>query len=53
MRLSWDRFEEMNNFIAARGIEPVIDKVFRFDQVKAAFAHLASPKHIGKVVVKF
>ena len=45
-------FEKMNRTIAAHRIEPVIDRVFGFDEVPAAYEHLASQKHVGKVVVR-
>ena len=32
-------------------IKPVIDRVFPFDQVKDAFAHMASGAHFGKVAI--
>lgn len=35
---------------AAR-LEPVIDRVFAFDEAKAAFAHLIAAQHVGKVVI--
>jgi len=35
-------FEAMNRAIAANGIKPVIDKVFGFDEVHAAYKHMAS-----------
>lgn len=39
-------------FVAQRGLRPVVDRVFGFDQTPAAFAHLASGRHFGKVVVR-
>ena len=39
--------------IEQNGIEPVIDKVFAFGDAPAAYAHLASAKHLGKVVIHF
>jgi NADPH:quinone reductase-like Zn-dependent oxidoreductase len=45
-------FEEMNSFIVAKGIKPVIDRVFPFAEAPAAFRHLESGAHFGKVVVK-
>ena len=32
-------------------VKPVIDKVFAFDQVKEAFAHMASGAHFGKIAI--
>ncbi len=37
--------------VDALKLSPAIDKVFPFDQVKEAYRHLESQKHIGKVVV--
>ena len=42
----------MNRLITARRIKPVVDKVFAFEQAQEAYAHLASQKHVGKVVIK-
>jgi NADPH:quinone reductase-like Zn-dependent oxidoreductase len=41
-------FEAMNRAITANGIKPVIDKVFGFDEVRAAYKHMASIAHFGK-----
>ncbi len=46
-------FEDMNRVVAGKGIKPVIDRVFSFDQAAEAFRHLESGSHFGKVVVKF
>ncbi len=48
---STQMFEAMNRAIAANSIKPVIDKVFPFTDVKAAFHYLQSAKHFGKVVI--
>jgi NADPH:quinone reductase-like Zn-dependent oxidoreductase len=48
---STQMFEAMNRAIAANGIKPVIDKVFPFADAKAAYQHLQSAKHVGKVVI--
>jgi len=32
-------------------IHPVIDRVFKFDQVKEAFAFMQSARHFGKIVI--
>jgi NADPH:quinone reductase-like Zn-dependent oxidoreductase len=49
---STQMFEAMNRAIAANGIKPVIDKVFGFDEVKAAYQHMASGAHFGKIVIR-
>lgn len=38
--------------IAVNGFDPVIDRVFDFDQAREAYEHLDSGSHIGKVVIK-
>ncbi len=45
-------FEAMNQAMTANRIEPVIDRVFPFDEAPAAYAHLASQKHFGKIVIQ-
>jgi NADPH:quinone reductase-like Zn-dependent oxidoreductase len=45
-------FEEMNRAIDANGIRPVIDTAYDFEQVREAFAHHASGKFIGKIVIR-
>jgi NADPH:quinone reductase-like Zn-dependent oxidoreductase len=44
-------FEAMNAAIALHGIEPVIDRVFSFDEAKEAYRHLKGASHVGKVVI--
>ena len=36
---------------ASMGFEPVVDKVFSFDQTKEAFRYLEAQLHFGKVVI--
>lgn len=43
--------EDMIDAIEANGIKPVIDSTFPLDQIAAAFAHQASQKHFGKIVL--
>ena len=45
-------FEAMNRAITASGLTPVIDKAFTFDEAPAAFRHLQSARHFGKVVIR-
>ena len=45
-------FEDMNRLIVGESIKPVIDRVFPFAEAPAAFHHLESGSHFGKVVVK-
>lgn len=48
---SREDFEAMNRAIALHRLRPVLDKVFSFDQVHDAFAHLQSGTHFGKVCI--
>ena len=49
---STQMFEAMNRAIATNKIKPVIDKVFGFDDVQAAYRHMASGAHFGKIVIR-
>ena len=49
---STQSFEPMNAAIAANKIKPMIDRVFGFDEVKAAFHHMAAGAHFGKIVIR-
>lgn len=45
-------FDRMNTAIEAAALRPVIDRVFEFGDAAAAFRHLASQQHLGKVVIR-
>jgi len=45
-------FERMNAAIDSAKLEPVIDRVFGFDEAAAAYRHLESGAHYGKVVIR-
>ena len=49
---SRDMFDAMNRAIVVAKLEPVIDRVFAFEEARAAYEHLASGRHFGKVVVR-
>jgi NADPH:quinone reductase-like Zn-dependent oxidoreductase len=49
---STQMFEAMNRAIAAGGLKPVIDKVFSFAEAPAAYRHLQSARHFGKLVIR-
>ena len=49
---SREMFEQMNAAISRHGLRPVIDRVFAFGEAVAAFAHLASGSHFGKVCIR-
>ncbi len=44
-------FEAMNRAISARGLRPVIDRVFAFDDARAAYHNMRGASHFGKIVV--
>jgi NADPH:quinone reductase-like Zn-dependent oxidoreductase len=48
---SREMFTRMNAAIAHHGLRPVVDRVFPFQDAPAAFAHLESGAHLGKVVI--
>lgn len=45
-------FEDLNRVLTLHRIRPVVDRVFSFGEPRAAFEHLASGAHFGKVVVR-
>jgi NADPH:quinone reductase-like Zn-dependent oxidoreductase len=49
---STQMFEAMNRAIAVSGLKPIIDKVFSFDDVPAAYRYLQSAQHFGKIVIR-
>jgi NADPH:quinone reductase-like Zn-dependent oxidoreductase len=44
-------FERMNAAISTHRMEPIIDREFAFDEALAAYRHLESAAHFGKVVI--
>lgn len=42
----------MVRLINATGLKPVVDKVFQFEDLLAAYEYLESQQHVGKVVVQ-
>jgi NADPH:quinone reductase-like Zn-dependent oxidoreductase len=48
---STQMFEAMNRAITVAGMKPVIDKVFPFEETPAAFRHMQSAQHFGKIVI--
>jgi len=45
-------FEGLVRALEHSNIDPVIDRVFAFEEARAAYEHLASGKHFGKVVIR-
>jgi NADPH:quinone reductase-like Zn-dependent oxidoreductase len=49
---SRDMFEAMVRAVEAARLEPVIDRVFDFEEARAAYEYLQSGKHFGKIVIR-
>ena len=49
---SREDFEAMARARTLHGLHPVLDRTFDFEDVPAAFAHLASGAHFGKVCIR-
>ncbi|KAI0365042.1 NAD-P-binding protein [Pilatotrama ljubarskyi] len=49
---SRQEFENMNRFVAAAELHPVVDKVFSFEDARMAYEYQQSQQHVGKVVIK-
>jgi NADPH:quinone reductase-like Zn-dependent oxidoreductase len=49
---STQMFMAMNRAIEVSAIKPIIDKVFAFADVPAAYKHMASGAHFGKIVIR-
>jgi NADPH:quinone reductase-like Zn-dependent oxidoreductase len=45
-------FERLVHALEHSTIDPVIDRVFSFEETRAAYEHLASGAHFGKVVIR-
>jgi NADPH:quinone reductase-like Zn-dependent oxidoreductase len=45
-------FEALNAFLVQHRIRPVVDRVFSMPEGRAAFAHMESGAHFGKVVIR-
>jgi NADPH:quinone reductase-like Zn-dependent oxidoreductase len=44
-------FAAMNEAVAQHRLEPVIDRIFPFEESPQAFRHLESAQHFGKIVI--
>jgi NADPH:quinone reductase-like Zn-dependent oxidoreductase len=49
---SRDMFARMNAAVAQNRMRPVIDRIFPFAEASAAFRHLESGSHFGKIVIR-
>ena len=47
----FDSIARLVDAVAANGLQPVIDRSFRFDEAPAAYAYLKSGAHVGKVII--
>jgi NADPH:quinone reductase-like Zn-dependent oxidoreductase len=45
-------FEDLTRALTQDKVRPVIDRVFAFDEAPAAFEHMASGSHFGKIVIR-
>ncbi|MCA9612567.1 MAG: NAD(P)-dependent alcohol dehydrogenase [Myxococcales bacterium] len=45
-------FERFARAVETAKLRPVVDRVFAVEETKAAFEHLASGRHLGKVVIR-
>jgi alcohol dehydrogenase len=52
MKANGQQLESLRQLIEAGVIQPVLDKVYAFDQVNEALNYVASGRARGKVVVK-
>lgn len=43
--------EDLARFVERKALEPVIDRVFGFDEARDAYRYLEQARHIGKVVI--
>jgi NADPH:quinone reductase-like Zn-dependent oxidoreductase len=50
---SVEHFATMNRFLSEHAIHPILDRIYGFDEVPEAYAHLRSGSHFGKIVVTF
>lgn len=46
-------FEEMNRAIETNKLRPVIDRIFAFEEARAALEYMDRGAHFGKIVIKF
>lgn len=45
-------FEGLNEFVSQHRLEPVIDRIYPFEEASAAFRHMQSATHFGKIVIE-
>ena len=52
MKASGDQLREIGRLIDAQNIRPVVDRVYPFESIEEALAHVETGRAKGKVVVK-
>ena len=52
MKASGDQLREIGRLIDARDIRPVVDRVYPFESIEEALAHVDTGRAKGKVIVK-
>jgi NADPH:quinone reductase-like Zn-dependent oxidoreductase len=46
-------FERMNRAIEVHFIKPVIDKIFKWTEIREALHYMESQQHFGKICLRF
>ena len=46
-------FERMNRAIEVHSIKPVIDKIFKWTEIREALHYMESQQHFGKICLRF
>jgi len=49
---SREMFEAMNRAILLHQMKPIVDRVFGFNEIQAAYKHMESAAHFGKICVR-
>ncbi len=49
---SSEQFAQMLSFFQSKGIHPVLDRVFEFEESPEALEYFASGSHVGKIVIR-
>jgi NADPH:quinone reductase-like Zn-dependent oxidoreductase len=49
---SRETFEALNKAVARHELRPVVDRVFPFEEARAAFEWMAGQQHFGKIVIR-
>lgn len=47
-----EEFKQMNRALEAGCVKPIIDKTFKFEEMRDAYQYMADGKHFGKVCVE-